>query len=246
MASGFSSENPTEDGNSSLGSFGSAMKMRKKASFNELRLAMMGGLDEIQQSPLSAPEYQGPAMAKAALAAVDAVDSKAAEQNGAKAPSAIPRSPSLQLGEKFSHRKRKIDQEASLQHELARPVQPLSPSLSSRLSRECEKGIEFLMRLQEPPYSRRQETTDPMLPQTALRFSKVRTRTRFLSLTAGTPAGNCSQFGALRHDNSMDSNDPILIYITHACPRRAWRLCGSARLAHLPRGPGAQDLSSPG
>ena len=54
----------------------------------------------------------------------------------------------------------------------ASPVLPISKKFSGILERQCHESIEFLLRLQEPPYSRTSASEEPMMPPTALKFSK--------------------------------------------------------------------------
>jgi lipid-binding SYLF domain-containing protein len=54
----------------------------------------------------------------------------------------------------------------------ATPVLPIRPHLSRSLKRECCGAIEFVLKLQEPPSSRTSTKTDPVMPPTALKFSK--------------------------------------------------------------------------
>jgi lipid-binding SYLF domain-containing protein len=54
----------------------------------------------------------------------------------------------------------------------ASPVLPIKDHLSANLRKECQRAIRFLRKLQQPQFSRTIVSTDPIMPPTALKFSK--------------------------------------------------------------------------
>jgi len=54
----------------------------------------------------------------------------------------------------------------------ASPVLPINDHLSKKLKKVCRRAIKFLLKLQEPPNSRTSISVDPLMPPTALKFSK--------------------------------------------------------------------------
>lgn len=54
----------------------------------------------------------------------------------------------------------------------ASPMLSITDHLSANLKKECRRAINFLLKLQQPPISRTSISVDPILPPTALNFSK--------------------------------------------------------------------------
>lgn len=106
-------------------------------------------------------------------------------------PSDISRQNSIssnKFGRQLSNRLRRSTTASTDPFEDALPVMPIKSNLSMHLKRECQRGIEFLVQLQRPAYSRTSNEAVPNMPRTALQFSKVTTEKAFIySLASVNP-----------------------------------------------------------
>lgn len=83
----------------------------------------------------------------------------------------IPRMASL--GRQYSDRLKRLAAAGGEVPEIkTKPVKPLPPNITAYLEKMCARGVEFLEKLQKPAYSRTSDSTAPIMPKTALRFSR--------------------------------------------------------------------------
>lgn len=173
---------PSRDGDCPTSSTTASRNLKQKASFTEIRSLMMETTPEVMSD---ASETHSLSQFRVKRALSDPVSvcehpspsektSVSDQESDRSRPvvGGLKKTNSLALGRQFSNRHR---QQAPLCQEI--PMKAplvLSRRESERLRRDCERGIEFLIRLQEPITTRRLPSTEPALPKTALRFSKVK------------------------------------------------------------------------
>jgi lipid-binding SYLF domain-containing protein len=88
----------------------------------------------------------------------------------------LSRAARARLARQFSVRAKTSNSLDGLQSKFAEtatiPVLPISSAMSARLMHQCKLAVELLQRLQRPIYTRYKMPEGPIMPKTALRFSK--------------------------------------------------------------------------
>lgn len=159
---------------------------RRKTSFNEIRGILQldkNALQEVQTLSLYSPDT--PKINASEIQWDDSLETGSpngsSPNGGSKTDVAalhraqsLKSAASLKLGRALSSKLNRLASKLALPSYLedVKPTRELSSDTQRHLDVLCRKGIEFLTRLQEPAYSRREVDKEPILPKTALRFSK--------------------------------------------------------------------------